>query len=86
LFLSLIVTTSDEARIGIENQGKAIFSELGDSWRISPYMRKYDSPHGDEENSFQIDGVVIYSNVRLTGKNAKKSSVIYYAAVRRMRV
>jgi len=76
------MTTLDAARIGIENQGKAIFSELGDSWRISPYMRKYDSPHGDQENSFQVDGVVIYTNVRITGKNAQKCSIIYSAAVR----
>jgi hypothetical protein len=75
--------TSDEARIGIENQGRAIFSEFGDAWRVSPYMRKYDSPYGDEENSFQIDGVIIYSNVRIDGK---KCSIIYYAAVRCMRV
>jgi len=68
----------DAARIGIENQGRAIFSELGDSWRISPYTRKYDSPHGDEENSFQVDGMIIYSNVRISGQ---KCSVIYYVAV-----
>jgi len=67
------------ARIDIENQGRAIHSEVGDSWRIPPFTRKYDSPHSDQENSFQVDGVVIYSNVRIAGR---KCSIIYYAAVR----
>ncbi|KAI9457190.1 hypothetical protein F5148DRAFT_350466 [Russula earlei] len=68
---------------GLVSQGQGINLQIGDSWNISRYSPKYDSPHDQDQNSFQFDGVVIFSNIRITTKRpiTHKYSIIHYAGV-----
>lgn len=57
-----------------------MFTDTGKFWNTWPYIAKYNSPNGPEENSFKIDAITVYCSVPTP--TLETNLVIYYMGVR----